>query len=53
MFVGYIFVTREEMWGEVLKYFVSVGYIFVTCEVMAVRVCAVSSDIHCLRVTFL
>ena len=30
VFVGCIFVTREEMWGEVLKYFVSVGYIFVT-----------------------
>ena len=30
--MGYIFVTRKEVWGEVLKYFVSVGYIFVTSK---------------------
>ena len=32
VFMGYIFVTRKEIWKGMLKHFVSVGYIFVTRE---------------------
>ena len=45
--MGYIFVTRKEIWKGTLKHFVSVGYIFVTRKQRGSL--GVRMDVFCVR----